>query len=298
MTTTEQGTIIDEIAEEYAHVKGGAMIDKWVDFFNYFQTVKKSKDNLLPEHPYIEQIKSMMAKDTIIYHTPETSRDAEGKPMFGCKVFQLDYDSLMYSRCDIIGIHSDKDRQRREKDADLLCFQIKYHWDEAQRDLKEAVYALIKDYTPDWAFEVKSPDNLIIHVTHFEETKAISTLSSADLNQFIRLVGVIPQFDDQFSIEIKKSGFKCRNCGYLLGVLDRKKPTGKCPECSEKEFDEDPDSMVHDDFMYFVLQDTSEHIREGQMIAPTINCSVNGREFVKNIYRVIETGQKVAVNGI
>lgn len=298
MTTTEPVNIIDEIAEEYNHAKGGMMVDKWIDFFNRFQSVRKEKTELFTEKPYLTQIQGMMAASPIIYHTQESAKDAEGNPMIGCKVFQLDYNNLMYTRFDVLGIYDEKHRDEIEKNAAVLCFQIKYHYDEAQKDIKEAVYSLIKDYTPDYGVEIKSAEDLSIHLINFEETKSISTLSSSDLNQFVRLVGVIPQFDDQFSIEVKKSAYKCQNCNYLVEVSDRKKPSGKCPQCEGKDFEEDPKSMINDDFMYFVLQDTSEHIREGQMIAPTINCSVNGREFVRNIYRVIETGQKVGVNGV
>lgn len=312
--TTTETPLIDIIEDEYKRAtNSGQMIRKWTEFFNKFQKLEKpvspdGKQTLTKS--YIEQIKNMASKSALVYldkldaedvrriNDDEIQRDSQ---RIGRTIFELDYNDLVEAKTDVFGLYDyddpdDKEEiKARETEIKVLCFEIRYYWDRALAHIRDAVYNILKKYNKHYADEIK--EEIFVAVLNFELTKPIREVNSKDLDKFQRFVGLISQYDDQASFEIKSKAFRCLNCDNITRDSNGKPPK-KCLSCEGTSFEEDITRRRTEDFMYFVLQENVDALRPGQMTPLTVNVAVNGTDFVRSVYNIMRVGLHIAVNGI
>ena len=313
---------VNAITREYRNSTAEANVDRWVNFLDSYQVITiLNNGQQVIEKPYQDQIKSMSTARPEIYSSQAFDIDYQvemmasanaamsnsqqfNDPELGRLILVLDYQDLVKARSDIYDHHtSDKykkkaDKERRNLNIKVLCYQIRNYWDEAKKCIKLAVWKLLERYDDRYQKIVGDPNRLYVAVHGFEVTKTVSDISSELLDKFCRFEVVIPQFDDQSSIEIVKIGYRCLECDNIIMRTVRRTPQ-KCPACNHKEcYVEDPTLKVARDFMYFTAQDTSDRLRLGQMIASSINCYISEMPMVKSIYNIMEVGSIVGINGI
>lgn len=303
--------IIDIIAQEYISSSKDLLKQKWIDFFKRYQSMRVKNGESVVEKPYMEQIRAMPSSKPLLFENikhRELSAD-EKEETQGTTIFKLDYEDLVRAKTDILGLYeypdkvkdedsAENDQELHQKDIDIkvLCFQVRYHWNEAIECIREAIFTILKKSNK--RFAEKIHNNIFISLVHFEVTKPIGDITSVDVDKFVRLIGVIPQFDDQQSIEIIMRAFKCRNCSAFHTTM-QPKPPRMCASCNKTvEWIEEPKRRTAQDFTYFMIQERADRMREGQLVPPTINVSVTGTDFVRSIYQILEVGTHVAVNGI
>jgi DNA replicative helicase MCM subunit Mcm2 (Cdc46/Mcm family) len=307
-----QSETVDIVEKEYRNSTEANNADRWTNFFDSYKVTRKvgvNKDEVT-EKPYVNQIKAMSTAKPYIYasgiiemKSPELEQNKDETGM-GRLIFVIDYNDLVRARSDIFDKHtSDKykkkeDKERRNISIKVLCYQLRNYWDDAKACIKLAVWKLLQRYDDKYATLVADPTRFVIVVHNFEITKTISEVSSNDLDKFCRFEVIIPQFDDQSSIELIETGYRCLECDNIIMRKVRKVPQ-TCPACNHRDcYIEDSILKKARDFMYFTAQDTSDKMRLGQMIANSINVCVTDMPFVQSIYNIMEVGSYVGINGV
>lgn len=302
--------IIDIISQEYMASSQEDRMNKWIDFFKRYQVMVHKNNKSDIEKPYMTQIRAMPSAKPLLFQNIKNTEVVtdEQEERQGTSIFKLDYEDLVNAKTDIMGLYefpdkvqedtkeNDNELERKNIDIKILCFQVRFHWTEAVESIGEAVYKILSKSNKKYADKIRT--KIFVSLIHFEVTKPIGDVTSPDLDKFVRLIGVIPQFDDQQSIEILKRSYRCNDCKAVVSTT-QSRPPRKCPNCEEiPDWTEDPKGRVTQDFTYFVLQERTDRMREGQLVPPTINVSVTGTDFVQSIYQIIEVGMHVAINGI
>ena len=300
--------VIDEVEEEYRVSTPAKNIDRWVSFLDSFQVTKHEQKS----RPYLDQIKSMSSASSTIYQnrTEEASQKKEEQMMqeyegMGRVIFILNYQDLVHARADMFGTFTSErykkkeDKERRILNIKVLCYQIRYHWDSAQRSIKHAVWSILNKVDKAYAERLGDPEKIIIVVHNYEITKTIGNISSKDLDKFSRIEALIAQYDDQPSIEVLGVGWTCMKCAESIALPAGRKPPKKCLSCDHADvYTEEPGMRKVRDFMYFIAQDTADKMRVGQTAPNSINVSISEMPFVKSVYNTMEIGSYVALNGI
>lgn len=317
----DDDVIVDSIKEEYSRSTQAVNVDRWVSFFNSYQTVNKSEDGtqVNVNRPYINQIKSLSTASPYIYHKEQQQQQQQQRKKggeIGRVIFEVDYRDLVNARTDLFGIHfSDKhtsNNKKEDKDVRILnikvlCYQIRNYWDDARSCIKHAVWKLLEIHDKRYAKQIVEDANKIIVVLHnFEINKSIYDISSRDLNKFVRIECLVSQFDDEPSIEVLRTCYKCIGilsesgveCGNTVYQTIRNPPS-KCQICEMKDsFVEVPEENTIRDFMYFEVQQTGDSLRIRQTLPTTKNVYVNDMYLVKSVYNVLEVGSLIALNGV
>jgi len=295
--------IVDIVKSEFGQLKDSALADRWEDFFERFQqgeTDPEGKWRL--SKPYIDQILQMGSLPPIVYGDPDSL--GLDYPL-GRRIFQIDYDDLVYAKTDMLGIYDKRDDKEaedepssREIDIKILCYGIRNDWQITEAAIKQAVFSLLRRNNKGYADILeRNQSDLIVTITNFEITKPMMDIGSEDLDKFVRIKGVISEFDDQQSLEIVRMAWKCASCKLEQETKNRKAPP-KCANCDSRILDEVPGKAKTQDFMYFVLQDPQEVLKEGQLLPPSRNIYVGGTDLVRSAFNCISIGKAVAVDGV
>lgn len=302
--------LIDIVENRFNEQNESSLADKWRSFFLHFREAGVDGDgNSILRKPYIEQITQMASASPLIYENQaRLNKDDTGRV-----IFQIDYKDLKYAQTDFLHLYEEEEDKEvleeqeamnqdsisnREIEIKTLCYGVRNNWSMTKEAIKLAVMSILRRVKKNYALALeKEKREIIVTLTNFELTKSLIDIGSQDLNKFVRIQGVISEFDDAPSIDIAEVGWKCRNCNNITSTRGRKPPT-KCEACSEKIFDEDPSRNKTDDFMYFVLQDPHELLKQGQLLPPSRNISITGTDLVKSIYNVVAIGKNVAINGV
>lgn len=310
----QEERVYDEVEKEFREWSyPSKFVDKWQEFFETYQNVIKVNDKTVIKKPFIEQIRRMstatpyiysQSQRDLVYDSDDLDKQRTDRDV-GRTIFVLDYQNLVNARSDIFDIHSSlarkegDDKQIRILTVKVLCYQIRNHWDAAKQCMKEAVFNVLQKYDKKYADVIGTANRLVIVVHNFELTQAMGEISSQHLEKFVRIEALVPAFDDQSSIEIFRTVWRCGSCQEITAPRPSRKAPSKCPFCDEKDtMTEDVSLREVRDYMYFIAQDTTDKLRLGQMIPNQRNVSVSDEPFVRSVYNILEIGGYIAINGI
>jgi len=147
----------------------------------------------------------------------------------------------------------------------LLAKEITHKPDEYLEAFNEAVLSVLREIHPDYEQEIH--EKIRVRIGNYTVQKGLREINADLINKLVSISGMVVRSSEVKPLA-KKVAYKCTNCNTItdtqLKGLVMKKPI-KCPACSEKELEMDPESSLFIDFQMVRLQELPEDLPAGQL---------------------------------
>ena len=147
----------------------------------------------------------------------------------------------------------------------FLAKEITHKPDEYLEAFNEAVLSILREIHPDYEQEIR--EKIRVRVGNYTVQKGLREINADLINKLVSISGMVVRSSEVKPLA-KKVAYKCTNCNTVteaqLKGLVMKKPL-KCPACSEKELEMDPESSLFIDFQLVRLQELPEDLPAGQL---------------------------------
>ncbi|MGI0037311.1 MAG: minichromosome maintenance protein MCM, partial [Nitrososphaera sp.] len=147
----------------------------------------------------------------------------------------------------------------------LLAKEITHKPDEYLDSFNQAVLSVLQEIHPDYEQEIR--DKIRVRIGNYTVQKGLREINAELIDKLVGVSGMVVRSSEVKPLA-KKIGYRCANCGTVTGAelkgLVLKRPS-KCPACSEKELEMDPESSVFIDFQLVRLQELPEDLPAGQL---------------------------------
>jgi len=147
----------------------------------------------------------------------------------------------------------------------LLAKEITHKPDEYLEAFNEAVLSVLREIHPDYEQEIHEKTR--VRIGNYTVQKGLREINADLINKLVSISGMVVRSSEVKPLA-KKIAYKCTNCSTVtdaqLKGLVMKKPV-KCPACSEKELEMDPESSLFIDFQLVRLQELPEDLPAGQL---------------------------------
>ena len=147
----------------------------------------------------------------------------------------------------------------------LLAKEITHKPDEYLEAFNEAVLSVLREIHPDYEQEIR--EKIRVRIGNYTVQKGLREINADLINKLVSISGMVVRSSEVKPLA-KKIAYKCTNCNTVteaqLKGLVMKKPI-KCPACSEKELEMDPESSLFIDFQMVRLQELPEDLPAGQL---------------------------------
>jgi replicative DNA helicase Mcm len=147
----------------------------------------------------------------------------------------------------------------------LLAKEITHKPDEYLEAFNEAVLSVLREIHPDYEQEIR--EKIRVRIGNYTVQKGLREINADLINKLVSISGMVVRSSEVKPLA-KKIAYKCTNCNTVteaqLKGLVMKKPV-KCPACSEKELEMDPESSIFIDFQLVRLQELPEDLPAGQL---------------------------------
>jgi replicative DNA helicase Mcm len=147
----------------------------------------------------------------------------------------------------------------------LLAKEITHKPDEYLEAFDEAVLSVLREIHPDYEQEIR--EKIRVRIGNYTVQKGLREINADLINKLVSISGMVVRSSEVKPLA-KKVAYKCTNCNTVteaqLKGLVMKKPV-KCPACSEKELEMDPESSLFIDFQMVRLQELPEDLPAGQL---------------------------------
>ncbi len=147
----------------------------------------------------------------------------------------------------------------------VLAKQITHKPDEMLAAFDEAVLSILREIHPDYEQEIR--DKVRVRIGNYTVSKGLREINADLIDKLVSVSGMVVRSSEVKPLA-KKVVYKCVNCNTVseaqLKGLVLKKPT-KCPACSEKELEMDPEASIFIDFQMVRLQELPEDLPAGQL---------------------------------
>lgn len=146
-----------------------------------------------------------------------------------------------------------------------LAKQITYDPDEMLEAFSSAVLSILTEIHPDYAFEIR--DKVKVRIGNYSVQKGLRDINAEVIDKLIGVSGMVVRSSEVKPLA-KRISYHCLNCNTInetqLKGLVLRKPL-KCINCSEKEFEMDPENSIFSDFQMVRLQELPEDLPAGQL---------------------------------
>jgi replicative DNA helicase Mcm len=147
----------------------------------------------------------------------------------------------------------------------LLAKEITHKPDEYLEAFNEAVLSVLREIHPDYEQEIH--EKIRVRIGNYTVQKGLREINADLINKLVSISGMVVRSSEVKPLA-KKVAYKCTNCNTVteaqLKGLVMKKPV-KCPACSEKELEMDPENSLFIDFQMVRLQELPEDLPAGQL---------------------------------
>jgi replicative DNA helicase Mcm len=147
----------------------------------------------------------------------------------------------------------------------VLAKEITHKPDEYLEAFNEAVLSVLREIHPDYEQEIR--EKIRVRIGNYTVQKGLREINADLINKLVSISGMVVRSSEVKPLA-KKIAYKCTNCNTVteaqLKGLVMKKPV-KCPACSEKELEMDPESSLFIDFQLVRLQELPEDLPAGQL---------------------------------
>ena len=147
----------------------------------------------------------------------------------------------------------------------LLAKEITHKPDEYLDSFNQAVLSVLQEIHPDYELEIH--DKIRVRIGNYTVQKGLREINAELIDKLVGVSGMVVRSSEVKPLA-KKIGYRCANCATITGAelkgLVLKRPS-KCPACSEKELEMDPESSVFIDFQLVRLQELPEDLPAGQL---------------------------------
>jgi replicative DNA helicase Mcm len=147
----------------------------------------------------------------------------------------------------------------------LLAKEITHKPDEYLEAFNEAVLSVLREIHPDYEQEIH--EKIRVRIGNYTVQKGLREINADLINKLVSISGMVVRSSEVKPLA-KKIAYKCTNCNTVteaqLKGLVMKKPF-KCPACSEKELEMDPENSLFIDFQMVRLQELPEDLPAGQL---------------------------------
>jgi replicative DNA helicase Mcm len=147
----------------------------------------------------------------------------------------------------------------------FLAKEITHKPDEYLEAFNEAVLSILREIHPDYEQEIR--EKIRVRIGNYTVQKGLREINADLINKLVSISGMVVRSSEVKPLA-KKVAYKCTNCNAVteaqLKGLVMKKPL-KCPACSEKELEMDPESSLFIDFQLVRLQELPEDLPAGQL---------------------------------
>ena len=147
----------------------------------------------------------------------------------------------------------------------LLAKEITHKPDEYLEAFNEAVLSVLHEIHPDYEQEIR--EKIRVRIGNYTVQKGLREINADLINKLVSISGMVVRSSEVKPLA-KKVAYKCTNCNTVteaqLKGLVMRKPV-KCPACSEKELEMDPESSLFIDFQMVRLQELPEDLPAGQL---------------------------------
>ncbi len=147
----------------------------------------------------------------------------------------------------------------------FLAKEITHKPDEYLEAFNEAVLSILREIHPDYEQEIR--EKIRVRIGNYTVQKGLREINADLINKLVSISGMVVRSSEVKPLA-KKVAYKCMNCNTVteaqLKGLVMKKPL-KCPACSEKELEMDPESSLFIDFQLVRLQELPEDLPAGQL---------------------------------
>jgi replicative DNA helicase Mcm len=147
----------------------------------------------------------------------------------------------------------------------FLAKEITHKPDEYLEAFNEAVLSVLREIHPDYEQEIR--EKIRVRIGNYTVQKGLREINADLINKLVSISGMVVRSSEVKPLA-KKVAYKCTNCNTVteaqLKGLVMKKPI-KCPACSEKELEMDPESSLFIDFQMVRLQELPEDLPAGQL---------------------------------
>jgi replicative DNA helicase Mcm len=147
----------------------------------------------------------------------------------------------------------------------FLAKEITHKPDEYLEAFNEAVLSILREIHPDYEQEIR--EKIRVRIGNYTVQKGLREINADLINKLVSISGMVVRSSEVKPLA-KKVAYKCTNCNMVteaqLKGLVMKKPL-KCPACSEKELEMDPESSLFIDFQLVRLQELPEDLPAGQL---------------------------------
>lgn len=146
-----------------------------------------------------------------------------------------------------------------------LAKQITHEPDEMLEAFNEAVLSILREIHPDYEQEIR--DKIRVRIGNYTVQKGLREINADLIDKLVSVSGMVVRSSEVKPLA-KKVAYRCTNCNTVteaqLKGLVLKKPQ-KCPACSEKELEMDPETSIFIDFQMVRLQELPEDLPAGQL---------------------------------
>jgi replicative DNA helicase Mcm len=146
-----------------------------------------------------------------------------------------------------------------------LAKQITHEPDEMLEAFNEAVLSILREIHPDYEQEIR--DKIRVRMGNYTVQKGLREINADLIDKLVSVSGMVVRSSEVKPLA-KKVAYRCTNCNTIteaqLKGLVLKKPQ-KCPACSEKELEMDPETSIFIDFQMVRLQELPEDLPAGQL---------------------------------
>jgi replicative DNA helicase Mcm len=147
----------------------------------------------------------------------------------------------------------------------MLAKEITHKPDEYLDSFNQAVLSILQEIHPDYEQEIR--EKIRVRIGNYTVQKGLREINAELIDKLVGVSGMVVRSSEVKPLA-KKIGYRCSNCGTVTGAelkgLVLKRPS-KCPACSEKELEMDPESSVFIDFQLVRLQELPEDLPAGQL---------------------------------
>jgi replicative DNA helicase Mcm len=146
-----------------------------------------------------------------------------------------------------------------------LAKEITHKPDEMLAAFDEAVLSILREIHPDYEQEIH--DKVRVRIGNYTVSKGLREINADLIDKLVSVSGMVVRSSEVKPLA-KKVAYRCINCNTVseaqLKGLVLKKPT-KCPACSEKELEMDPEASIFIDFQMVRLQELPEDLPAVQL---------------------------------
>lgn len=146
-----------------------------------------------------------------------------------------------------------------------LAKEITHKPDEYFDSFNQAILSILQEIHPDYGQEIR--DKVRVRIGNYTVQKGLREINADLIDKLVGVSGMVVRSSEVKPLA-KKIGYRCANCNTVteaeLKGLVLKKPS-KCPACSEKDLEMDPDSSIFIDFQLVRLQELPEDLPAGQL---------------------------------